>query len=369
MRRGAWAQKAVKSPAPFSTSAESAPVPLTILFPDSKSAQLDLEREITGPEVVLLNPRKDRFEAIELSAWETSDAVIVARVPIDAKVIAHLKRARIVVRNGVGFDVVDLKACGDAGIAVCNVPDYGTTEVADTAIAMMLTFARGTAACDAALRADLKSGWTHIHNVTARRLRTACFGVIGLGRIGTAAALRARAFGMQVAFYDPLLPNGAELAFGFTRARSLPELLAVADVVTVHAPLTGETRAMINSAAVAAMKPGAYLINTARGPICDTAALLEGLKSGRLAAVGLDVLPTEPATTDDPLVAAWQANEPWLRGRMLLNPHAGFFSPDAFVDLRRKAIETAHDYLRDGTLANCVNAQYLQHPRQSAARR
>jgi len=338
-------------------------MPLTILFPDSRSSELDIERRITGPDVVMLNPRKDRFDAIDISAWENCDGIVVARIPIDAAVIAHLKRTRIVVRNGVGFDIVDLEACGQAGIAVCNVPDYGTTEVADSALAMMLAFARGTAACDAALRADLKGGWTHVHNVTARRLRGACFGVIGFGRIGTAAALRARAFGMQIAFYDPALPNGAELAFGFTRARTLAELLGLADVVTIHAPLTDETRAMINASAIAAMKPGSYLINTARGPICDTSALLEGLKSGKLAAVGLDVLPNEPATLNDPLVAAWRANEPWIRGRMLLNPHAGFFSPDAFVDLRRKAIETAYYYLRDGKLANCVNAEFLKQRR------
>ncbi|HXD51372.1 MAG TPA: NAD(P)-dependent oxidoreductase, partial [Burkholderiales bacterium] len=222
-------------------------MPLTILFPDSRSSELDIERRITGPDVVMLNPRKDRFDAIDISAWENCDGIVVARIPIDAAVIAHLKRTRIVVRNGVGFDIVDLEACGQAGIAVCNVPDYGTTEVADSALAMMLAFARGTAACDAALRADLKGGWTHVHNVTARRLRGACFGVIGFGRIGTAAALRARAFGMQIAFYDPALPNGAELAFGFTRARTLAELLGLADVVTIHAPLTDETRAMINA--------------------------------------------------------------------------------------------------------------------------
>lgn len=338
-------------------------MPLTILFPDSKSPHLDLEREVTGPDVVMLNPRKDRFEAIDVGAWEGCDGIVVARIPITAAVIAYLKRTRIVVRNGVGYDIVDLEACGEAGIAVCNVPDYGTTEVADTAIAMMLAFARGISACDAALRADLKDGWTHAHNVTARRLRGACFGVIGFGRIGTAAALRARAFGMQVAFYDPSLPNGSELAFGFTRAHTLGELLGLADVVTIHAPLNDATRSMVDAAAIAAMKPGAYLINTARGPICDTAALLEGLKSGKLAAVGLDVLPDEPATLNDPLVAAWRANEPWIRGRMLLNPHAGFYSPDAFVDLRRKAIETAYYYLRDGKLANCVNAEFLKQRR------
>jgi lactate dehydrogenase-like 2-hydroxyacid dehydrogenase len=338
-------------------------VAFTILYPDNRSGALDIETGVTGNDVNYINPCKTRFEDVELSAWQNCDGVIVRRVQIDAKVIEQLRRARIVVRMGVGFDVVDLEVCGAAGIAVCNVPDYGTTEVADSAIAMMLAFARGTAACDAALRADLQNSWTHLNNVTARRLRGACFGVIGLGRIGTASALRAQAFGMRVAFYDPYLPNGAELSFGYTRTRTLPELLAQADVVAIHAPLTKETRGMINTSAVAAMKQGAYVINTARGPICDTAALLEGLRSGKLAAVGLDVLPKEPASLDDPLVAAWHKNEPWIRGRVLLNAHTGFYSPDALTDMRRKAIETAYFYLRDGKLENCVNAEFLKQRR------
>ena len=338
-------------------------MPYTILYPDNRPSDMGIEAEVTGSDVVFINPCKTRFEDVELSAWQNCDAIVVRRVMIDANVIGHLKRARIVVRMGVGFDVVDLEACGAAGIAVCNVPDYGTTEVADTAIAMMLAFARSTAACDAALRADLKGAWTHLNNVTSRRLRGACFGVIGLGRIGTAAALRAQAFGMKVAFYDPYLPNGAELPFGYTRTRTLADLLAMADVVSIHAPLTAETRAFINAEAVRAMKPGSYVINTARGPICDTAALLEGLKSGKLAAVGLDVLPKEPASLDDPLVAAWHKHEPWIRGRVLLNAHTGFYSPDALADMRRKAVETAYYYLRDGKLENCVNAQYLKQRR------
>ncbi|MBI3373143.1 MAG: C-terminal binding protein [Betaproteobacteria bacterium] len=338
-------------------------MPLNILFPDSRFERLDVERDVTGPDTILNSPRKDRFDAIELGAWENCDGIVVTRMPIDAGVVSHLKRARIVVRHGVGFDTVDIAACGEAGIAVCNVPDYGTTDVADSAIAMMLAFARGVAALDGALRTDLKGGWTTMHSVTARRLRGACFGVIGLGRIGTAAALRAHAFGMDVAFYDPYLPSGADLALGFSRARSLHELLARADVVSIHAPLTHETRAMIDAQAIAQIKPGAYLINTARGPICDTRALLDGLKSGRLLAAGLDVLPKEPATPDDPLVAAWQADEDWLRGRVLLNPHAAFCSPASLADLRRKAIETAFDYLHAGRLANCVNAEYLKQRR------
>lgn len=334
--------------------------PFTILFPDSRAPHQDIERDVTGPETILLNPGKTSFEEIERTAWETCDAIVVSRVPIDSKVVPHLKRTRIVVRAGVGFDTVDLKACGEAGIAVCNVPDYGTTDVADSAIALMLTFARGTASLDGALRADLKGGWGYLNNVTSRRLRGLCFGVIGLGRIGTAAALRASAFGMNVAFFDPYRPNGTELSYGYRRARSLHELLGMADVVSLHAPLSEETRGMIDAAAVSAMKPGAWFINTARGAICDSAALRDGLKSGRLAALGIDALPQEPATLADPLVAAWQANEPWLRGRMLLNPHAAHYSPDSALDMRRKSIETAFDYLKDGTLINCVNEAYLK---------
>lgn len=338
-------------------------MPHTILYIDSRAPKLDVEQAVSGPDAVLVDARAKTFDAIELATWGSCDAVVTARLPINADTIPHLKRCRVVVRHGVGFDIVDLKACGEAGIAVCNVPDYGTTEVADSAIAMMLAFARGTATLNSALRADLKGSWSHTHNITARRLRGARFGVVGLGRIGTAAALRARAFGMDVAFYDPALPNGAELSFGFTRARSLPELLGLADVISIHTPLTKDTQGMINAAAVAAIKPGAIVINTARGPICDTAALLEGLKSGKLAAVGLDVVPKEPGSTDDPLIAAWLANEPWLQGRMLLNPHAAWYSPDAFTDLRRKAMETAYFYLRDGRLMNCVNAEHLKNPR------
>jgi lactate dehydrogenase-like 2-hydroxyacid dehydrogenase len=288
---------------------------------------------------------------------------VVARIQMNATVVPHLKKCRIIVRNGVGYDNVDLKLCGEAGIAVCNVPDYGTTEVADTAIAMMLAFARGTAIYDAALRENPTANWTHTHNVTARRLRGATYGVIGMGRIGTASALRARAFGMNVVFYDPNLSIGAELSFGFTRAAKLEDLLKVADVISIHAPLTTETRTMINADAVSKMKPGVYLISTARGPICDTTALLEGLKSNRILAVGLDVLPSEPATLADPLVAAWRENAPWIKGRVLLGPHSGFYSPDGLTDLRTKAAQTACLYLKDNKLINCVNAEFLKSPR------
>jgi lactate dehydrogenase-like 2-hydroxyacid dehydrogenase len=144
-------------------------VALTLLFPDSRAAELDLEREVVGPDVTLLNPRQNLFDAIDASAWASAEGIVVSRIPIDAAKVPLLKRARIVVRNGVGFEIIDLKACGEAGIAVCNVPDYGTTEVADSAIAMMLAFARGIGVYDAALRAGRTCTTSRRGGCAARR--------------------------------------------------------------------------------------------------------------------------------------------------------------------------------------------------------
>jgi D-3-phosphoglycerate dehydrogenase/C-terminal binding protein len=165
---------------------------------------------------------------------------------------------------------------------------------------------------------------------------------------------------MNVRFYDPYILPGRDIALGFERDLTLEALLRVCDVITIHAPLTPETHKMIDARTVAQMKPGVLLINAARGPIVDTAAVCEGVKSGKIAGVGLDVLPKEPIDLSDPLIAAWHADESWIHGRVILSPHAAFYSEASFEDQRRKSIETAVQYLRDGLLRNCVNAQYLK---------
>ena len=199
---------------------------------------------------------------------------------------------RGLVRCGVGFDNIDLATWGGKGVAVFNVPDYGTSEVADHAIALMLALARGTSTYHDAIRSDPAAGWNHKAAPAVRRLRDAVFGVVGLGRIGLAAANRAKGFGMRVAFYDPYLPFGMEIAVGAQRCASLENLMAIADVLSVHAPANEETRDLIGRDALESAKPGLILVNTARGSIVDLDALFAALKSGRVAAAGLDVLPT-----------------------------------------------------------------------------
>jgi D-3-phosphoglycerate dehydrogenase/C-terminal binding protein len=268
-------------------------------------------------------------------------------------------RLRGLVRCGVGFDNIDLETWGRRGVAVFNVPDYGTSEVADHAIALMLALTRGTATYHGALRDDPAGGWNHLAAPAVRRLRDAVFGVVGLGRIGLAAATRARGFGMRIAFYDPYLPSGMEIAVGARRCRTLGELMSISDVLSVHAPASEETRGMIGAGALDDAKPGLVLVNTARGSLVDLDALFEALRSGRIAGAGLDVLPKEPADPQNPLVAAWRNREPWLEGRLTLSPHAAFYSPSSLIDMRTKSVETLVGYLTTGDLANCVNREFL----------
>jgi phosphoglycerate dehydrogenase-like enzyme len=165
---------------------------------------------------------------------------------------------------------------------------------------------------------------------------------------------------MTVSFYDPLLPDGADLALGWRRVPSLEALLAEADVVSLHCPLTSDNANLIDGPALAAMKPDALLINTARGGLVDLVALEAALREGRLGGAGLDVLPGEPPAPSHPLIEAFRRREPGLDGRLLLTPHIAWYSPAGRADLRRKSAETVRDYLLGQRLRNCVNQPWLE---------
>ena len=269
-------------------------------------------------------------------------------------------RTKVAVRAGVGFDNLDLAGWGARGVPVCNVPDYGTTEVADHAIALMLALTRGTSSYGPALISGGASNWHFSQAPLVRRHKNANFGIIGLGRIGLAAARRAAAFDMKVTFFDPHLESGVDLSTGYERVHSLDELMARSDVVSVHAPLSAETRGMLGQKAFAAAKPGLIVINTARGPIIDLNALETALRHGRIAGAGIDVLPNEPTDMDHPLFAAWRRREDWIANRLVVTPHAAFYSPASMQDLRLKSVEVVHALLVEGRLTNCVNRQHLK---------
>lgn len=277
---------------------------------------------------------RDICEARALIVWHNT--------PITAAGIAKLKQCRAIIRNGVGFDSVDIVAARERGIAVCNVPDYGTEEVADHAIALTLALCRQLFPLDAEAK---QLGWVIRVEPRLRRLRELTFGVVGLGRIGTAAALRAKALGFRVVFYDPYLPNGVDKAVGVRRVRTLAELLSQSDVVSLHCPLTAETRHLIGAEELALMKPSAFLVNTARGAVVSKDAILAALRAGRIAGAGLDVV------EDEPLKTAEEAAAP----NLIVTCHAAFCSVESKLEMRRTSAEIARAAVLGERLQNVVN--------------
>ena len=301
--------------------------------------------------------------------WGAADALISIDDPLEEARLSLLTRCRILVTPKVGYDNIDLAKYGRAGIPVCNVPDYGTQDVADHAMGLLLCLMKGIGRYSSRLQQapEPRKAWNPMDHPLALRLSAARLGLVGLGRIGTAMALRAKAFGMAVTFYDPYKSNGSELALNIQRTETLESLFAESDMVSLHAPLTEETRRLIDAKVLGHAKQGLVLVNTARGEILDLDALHDALKSGQVGGAGLDVLPEEPANPGSQLVKAWQADQEWLRDRLLITPHAAFYTPQSLFDMRTKGVAVALKYLRTGQLDNCVNQAWLDARAASAA--
>jgi lactate dehydrogenase-like 2-hydroxyacid dehydrogenase len=338
----------------------SAAIGTVILIPDAVFEDDHVaERAAAAPQQLVVRRARNPLDVPD-EDWQNAEAVIAYhRIAYDDVLCKRLTRCRILVRVGVGCDNVDLAAFAARGMPVCNVPDYGVGEVADHATALLLALTRGIVTFHNAVAADPVRGWDWQRwPPPVRRLRGQRLLIIGFGRIGQAVARRAEAFDLAVGYYDPFR-RGDKVRSSVASCGDLDEALGEADIVSLHAPLTPVTRNLIDRRRIAAMKPGAILINTARGGLVDLDALAEGLQTGQIGAAGLDVLPDEPPDPAHPLFAALRQDAPWTRGRLILTPHAAFLSADAIADMRRKAIETAVAYLRDGTLRHCVNCELL----------
>ena len=218
-------------------------MPVTVMYPEDRQIPDEsVEREIFGPEVQIIRRTKTALAELDPADCAEVDGLMIMRHAVSADDIGRFPRLRAIVRMGVGYDKIDRPAAAARNIMVCNVPDYGTTEVADHAMALALALRRGVVFYHERMRSDPPAPWGAVKNDLIRRLGVQNFGIVGLGRIGTAVALRARAFGYRVSFYDPYLPNGAELALGVGRAATLEDLLRQTDTLSVHTPLTRETR-------------------------------------------------------------------------------------------------------------------------------
>jgi lactate dehydrogenase-like 2-hydroxyacid dehydrogenase len=264
------------------------------------------------------------------AALRDADAVLCTvtdRVSAEVFAAARPARARILANFGVGVNHVALDAARDAGVVVTNTPDVLTDDTADVAIALVLATLRRLGEGERELRAGRWTGWRPTH-LMGRSLRGRTLGVVGMGRIGLAVAGKAiAAFGMRVVYHNPS-PRPAAEALGAERRASLDALLGESDVVSLHCPATPATRHLIDAAALARMRPGAVLVNTARGDVVDEAALVDALRGGRLAAAGLDVYEREPAVP-----AALLALD-----NVVLLPHLGSATVETRVAMGMRAL-------------------------------
>ena len=325
-----------------------------VVVADFLADALSPERELLNDiaDVVALNATS---EADLVGHVETADAVMLYHnIAITTATIAGLQRCKLIVRCGVGFDNIDHRAARVRGIPVANVPDYGTEEVADSAIGLLLSLTRGINFFNNRLQRKV-GDWSFMQGAPLLRLRGRVFGVIGLGRIGTAAAVRAKALGMDVAFYDPHKQDGYDKAIGVRRVEKLDDLFRQSFAVSVHCPLTEETRHIVDARGLALMPDGSYLVNTARGATVDAAAIPVAIRSGKLAGAGIDVLPFEPPPDDHPLLTAWRDPADPCHDRVILNPHSAFYSEEGLLDMRVKGAQACRRALLGDPLRNVVN--------------
>lgn len=319
----------------------------TVLYSENNYPDDSVERRIFGPDVRIIVPKATASLAdIPDEDCAAAEGLMILRYKVFANDLKRFPNLKAICRMGVGYDNLDRVAAAERGITILNVPDYGTTEVADSAMAMVLGFRRGLVLYHETQRNTPPAAWRYIDDPLIRRLSVQTFGIVGIGRIGTAVALRAKAFGFRVVCYDPFVPNGTELGIGIERVATLDDLLAQSDVLSIHCPNTRLTRGLIGARELALLPKDAILINTARGPIVDIDAVVPALKSGHLAGVALDVVPVEPPVEPVPeLMRAYRAREDWTIGRLVIAPHSAFYSPQAWDDIRSKGAETMKAFL------------------------
>lgn len=260
------------------------------------------------------------------AAMQTADAVMVTVQPVRADLIGKLERCKLICRVGTGLDSIDLNAATQRGIWVTYVPDYSIDEVSTHAISLLLAQAR----CIPQLIASTRSGqWNNSAAGIVYRMSEQTLGLLGCGRIGQAVARKGKGLGLRVIAHDPYMDEQTLRAAGVEPV-SFDRLLAESDFISLHSPLTEANRHIINATSLGKMKPTAYLINTARGPLIDEDALLQAVRDGKIAGAALDVLTVEPPSPENPLL-----HEPHI----FVTPHTAWYSEAAKVDVRVRGAE------------------------------
>jgi len=313
-----------------------------VVVTDHGFPNLRHEEEILAAAGADLVVAQAKTAADVIAAARDADALLVQWAPIDASVIAALSRCKVIVRYGIGVDNVDLAAAKARGIPVCNVPDYGVHEVAEHTVALALALLRQLPMIDRRLRSG---AWKIVPDRPMPSLADSTYATAGFGRIARAAHAMMAGFGVKSIAYDPYVPADV-MAAAHVEKVERDAIFSRADILSLHLPLTPETRHFVNAASLAAMKRTAIVINTARGGLIDTPALASALQAGVIASAGLDVFEKEPVEKDHPLFACPTA---------LLTSHIAWYSEGSVPRLQRFAAEETARALRGEPLRHQVN--------------
>ncbi|MDA9729468.1 C-terminal binding protein [SAR86 cluster bacterium] len=281
---------------------------------------------------------KEKKEAEVLLVWHQE---------ITKEYLSKFPNLKGVVRYGVGYDAIDLAAVRERNIYFCNTPDYGTDEVSDTVIGMIMMLTRGIHFYDQHSRNFKNKKWQENTINSLQRTSSLSLGVIGAGRIGGSIIRKAKAIGFKTTFYDPYKEPGYEKMLDTNRSLSLDEILKTSNIISINTPLTPETKGMVNKDFLDQMLIGSVLINAARGEILESLdILIEPLKQNLLFGVSLDVLPEEPPINCE-LIKAWKKNEDWIKGKLIINPHTSYYSKESYFEMRQKSAENAKRILEN----------------------
>lgn len=319
---------------------------LKIVITDCDHDSIVPEKEVAEQYGVDLVLAQATTQDEVIAAAADADGIVVQYARIDAEVLDALPRLKSIGRYGVGVDTIDVDAATARGVAVSNVPDYGTEAVSDHAIGLALAVGRGIVRLDRGLRTG-SADFVPIKPL--HQVRGRVFGIIGLGLIGTATARKARGMGFEVVAADPRHELGS-VVDGVTVV-TLEELLVAADVVSMHTPLTPDTHHLLSTEQMAKMKPNAILVNTSRGGVIDTEALVEALGKKRIYGAALDVHETEPIPADHPLTTF---------DTVVLTPHIAWYTEESYFELKRRTVENVAQLISGERPENILNEEVLK---------
>lgn len=309
------------------------------IFPD-----LDVERKLldkVDAELVEIKNGEGLEEAVA-----DADAVINTYAQVPGELIEKMRKCKLIIRNGIGVNTIDVDTCNKKGIMVANIPTYCLDEVATHAVADMLALNRKLLKMDASVRNGV---WDVKQAMPVYSLQEKTLGLVGFGKIPRLVNEKAKAFGMKVITYDPYL-TAEQAAEAGARKVELEELISESDYISIHCPLTPETRGMFNYEAFTKMKSTAYLINTARGPIINEPDLVKALEEGEIAGAGLDVLMEDKVSLDNPLLKF---------DNVILTPHSAWYSEESIVRRRTQTVESVIEVLEGREPFSFLNKKAL----------